>query len=551
LSREPSSLIDVYRRRNEHRLDSAAFTFASGRPEPYTYGELFSRSMEMAERLASLDLRRDIPFGILLQKQEDQVLHYLAALAAGVAPAILTPPNPKLNAGYYAETMAGVMAKCPFGAVVTDLDIALPVPTLKPYVFDRSNDEAWIARGERLDAAFLQFSSGTTGIKRGVLVSREAALAQIETYAETIELTAEDVILSWLPLYHDMGFLACLNMPLAFGAHTVMIDPIEWVTRPASFLELAAQARATLSWNPNFAYAFMAKRVQDKDLATIELSSFRGLVNCSEPVTHTSQEAFRSRFAPYGLRDDVFWGCYAMAETTFALTHGTAAGPDALDSVGPAGSAPSAHPRVSVGRPLAGVELRVAADRDEDALDRVVGELQVRSPFTAEGYYNDPVSTEAAFVGGWYRTGDLGYRVDGAFYVVGRSKDTMIVGGVNVFPQEIEETVSGVPGVIEGRVTAFSEFDPDKETERVTILFESAERSEEEGRALVLDVRQHVLAVLQLANFDVHRVPPGWLLKSSAGKIARKANQERWTTELGQSPGASSGPAVLPVSPRS
>jgi fatty-acyl-CoA synthase len=175
----------------------------------------------------------------------------------------------------------------------------------------------------------------------------------------------------------------------------------------------------------------------------------------------------------------------------------------------------------------------------------------VRSPFTAEGYYNDVVSTEAAFVGDWYRTGDLGYRVDGAFYVVGRSKDTMIVGGVNVFPQEIEEIVSGVPGVIEGRVTAFSEFDPDKETERVTILFESGERGDEEARALLVDVRQHVLAVLQLANFDVHRVPPGWLLKSSAGKIARKANQERWTTQLGESPGASSGPAALPVSPRS
>ena len=253
-------------------------------------------------------------------------------------------------------------------------------------------------------------------------------------------------------------------------------------------------------------------------------------------MTHSSQEAFRTRFASHGLREDVFWGCYAMAETTFALTHGTPDDTKALDPAGPVDSAPSSQPFVSVGRPLPGVELRVSSGPDEEAPDRVIGELHVRSPFTAEGYYNDVDSTEAAFVDGWYRTGDLGYRVDGALYVVGRSKDMMIVGGVNVFPQDLEEIVSGVTGVTPGRVTAFAEFDRDKETERVTILFESEERSEEEVRALVLDVRQHILAVLQLANFDVHRVPPGWLLKSSAGKIARKANQARWTAQLTNGP---------------
>jgi len=531
LSRTSVDLIDVYRRTNEARLDAPAFTFLSTREDPYTYGELFSRSAEIADRLVSLDLPRDVPFGILVQTQEGQVLHYLAALTAGLVPAILTPPNPKLNAAYYAETMAGVMAKCPFSAVVTDLEIELPRATLSPYELAPTNSEAWSPKADELHAAFLQFSSGTTGIKRGVLVSREAALAQMSAYGTAIDLTAEDVILSWLPLYHDMGFLACLNMPLAFGAHTVMIDPIEWVTRPAIFLQAAARTRATLSWNPNFAYAFMAKRVAARDLDAVDLSAFRGLVNCSEPVTYTSQQAFQARFTPHGLRDDVFWGCYAMAETTFALTHGTALDADALDAAGPSESAPSGSPHVSVGRPLPGVELRVLSAQNTDAPDRVIGELQVRSPFTASGYYNDLPSTEAAFVDGWYRTGDLGYRVNGAFYVVGRSKDMMIVSGVNVFPQEVEEIVSDVDGVTSGRVTAFSEFDPDRETERITILFESEVEGEDEQREILIDVRQRILAVLQIANFGVHQVPPGWLLKSSAGKIARKANQAKWTAE--------------------
>ncbi len=146
LSRTSVDLIDVYRRANESRLDAPAFTFLSTREDPYTYGELFSRSAEIADRLVSLDLPRDVPFGILVQTQEDQVLHYLAALTAGLVPAILTPPNPKLNAAYYAETMAGVMAKCPFSAVVTDLEIELPRATLSPYELAPTNSEAWLPK---------------------------------------------------------------------------------------------------------------------------------------------------------------------------------------------------------------------------------------------------------------------------------------------------------------------------------------------------------------------------------------------------------------------
>ena len=160
--------------------------------------------------------------------------------------------------------------------------------------------------------------------------------------------------------------------------------------------------------------------------------------------------------------------------------------------------------------------------------DRVVGELHVRAPFTVDGYYNDPEATKTSFEAGWYRTGDLGYRANEALYVVGRKKDMMIVGGVNVLPQDVEELVSGVEGVIPGRVTSFSDFDSNAETERIWILFES---DLEEGAArdrLVITVRQRVLAAFQVANFGVHVVAPGWLVKSSSGKIARNANRTKW-----------------------
>lgn len=523
-------LFETFRSAANDRPGAPAFTFVGGREEPYSYGELLVRADELAGRLAARRLGADAPVGLLLRTQEDQVLHYLAALAAGLVPAILTPPNPKLNRDYYAATMAGVLARSRFAAVITDLEgVELPCATYRSHDVEPIGSTRPSARtGGRLEAAFLQFSSGTTGIKRGVLVTDRAAVAQLRTYGDAIGLGNADVIVSWLPLYHDMGFVACLNMPLAYGVHTVMIDPIAWVTRPSSFLQTASEHRATLAWNPNFAYAFMAQRAPEKDLAGVDLSAFRGLVNCSEPVTHASEAMFSERFRAHGLADDIFWGCYAMAETTFALTHGTHRDPGRLDDVGPAGTKLRAPVQVSVGRALPDVELRVVSESGDALPDREVGELHVRSPFTFGGYYNDPDATAAAFGEGWYRTGDVGYRVGEAFYVIDRKKDVMIVGGVNVFPRDVEELVSAVDGVVPGRASSFSEFDPRLETERIVVLFESAADSGPSTDSLVLDVRQRILAAFQIANFEVHAVPQGWLVKSSAGKISRPANRAKW-----------------------
>jgi acyl-CoA synthetase (AMP-forming)/AMP-acid ligase II len=329
-----------------------------------------------------------------------------------------------------------------------------------------------------------------------------------------------------------MGFIACLNMPLYFGVHTIVLDPIDWVTRPASLLEATARYDATLSWNPNFAYAFMAQRVRDADLHDVDLSTLRGLVNCSEPVTHASQQQFLDRFAPFGLRDNVFVGCYAMAETTFALTHGVPSDPSTLDEVGPVGGARSrdADPYVSVGRPIPGVTIEVMDDDGRARPDREIGELWVQSPFNFTSYYQDPDATKAAFVGDWYRTGDLGYRVGNAFFVTGRQKDVMIVGGVNVFPTDLEELVGRVDGVVPGRAVAFSDFDTGVQTERITILAES-DRSGEAARQTVLELRRWVQASFELASFEVYLVPPGWLVKSTSGKIARSANRDKWKRE--------------------
>jgi fatty-acyl-CoA synthase len=519
---------------NPHR-PAVTFVDASLDPRTYTAHELHARAEGVASRLARLPLDDSAPLGLLLASHEDQIVHYLAALQLGLVPAILTPPNRKLNAEYYARTTEAVLDRCRFSAIVTDVELALTAPTFTPFTIRATNrPAAKLHRADYappLDASFLQFSSGTTGIKRGVLVKDHAVLAQIDTYGRSLRASESDVVVSWLPLYHDMGFIACLNMPLVLGIHTVMIDPLDWVASPALFLHVASRYRATLAWNPNFAYAFMGQRVPESELADLELSSLRALVNCSEPVTFSSQRRFADRFSGAGFRADAFRGCYAMAETTFALTDGVASEAHFLDYEGPNGTAARPEePRVSVGRPLPAVELLVVdPETGEPQDERAIGELWVRSPFTFEGYYNDPEATDDAFApGGWYRTGDLGYRADQAFHVVGRKKDVIIVGGVNVFPNDVEELVSGIPGVVPGRVSVFSEFDRSAETERITVLFETSAGADTVKRTTT-DVRQRILAGFQISNFRVHAVEPGWLVKSSSGKIARSENRRKWS----------------------
>ena len=450
----------------------------------YTQERLHNEAERIARRIASLNPNPDFPIGILFHSQQSQVLNYVAALSLGLRPAILTPPNRKLNKAYYLETMSAIMGLCRFSEVLTDVpEIGAPVREV-------------FSSPLLSDTAFVQFSSGTTGIKRGVEISHGAALAQVDTYSRAIGLTREDRIVSWLPLYHDMGFMTALNMALVAGVHSIMMQPTDWVSDPGIFFRAISCNRATLAWNPNFAYAFMAHRVRESDLAYVDLSSLRGLVNCSEPVTEKSQRRFRDRFKPYGLANGVFWGCYAMAETTFALTHGI--GED-----------------TSVGQPLDGVELTVKEG---------TGELWVKSPFTMSRYYNNPEATAEAFQNGWYKTGDLGRCAGDRLYVCGREKDLLIIAGENYFPEDLESAVSAIPGIDPGRVCAFSQFHHPSQTERAVILAESSTPTP----SLLLSVRQDVASRFQLAQFDIHFVPPGWLIKSSAGKMARPLNRKKW-----------------------
>jgi len=395
------------------------------------------------------------------------------------------------------------------------------------------------------DIVLLQHSSGTTGLQKGVALSHQAVLNQLAAYSAALHLVPQDVIVSWLPLYHDMGLIAGFLMPILAGNRLVIMSPFDWVRSPVRLLQAVSHYRGTLSWLPNFAYNFCATKIRERDLAGLDLSSWRAISNCSEPMRYESHLAFARRFGPYGLRFEALNTCYAMAENVFAVTQGGADGPVTVDEIDredmqlnrlarPA-VADDGRPTIkmlSAGRPVTHTECKVVDEKGQSLPERAVGEIALRSDCMLSGYYHRPDATAKAFLDGWYLTGDYGYMAAGEVYVAGRKKDLIIVGGKNVYPQDLELLAMEVPGVHAGRVSAFGIYNDEAGTEDVVIVAEVDTADPDEREAIARGIEAAINRGSAIRLRDCYIVSPPWIVKTSSGKTARLANKEKYLKEI-------------------
>jgi fatty-acyl-CoA synthase len=394
------------------------------------------------------------------------------------------------------------------------------------------------------EVAFLQHSSGTTGLQKGVALSHEAVLNQVASYSEAIALNEQDVIVSWLPLYHDMGLIAGFILPLMQGVPLVMMSPFDWVAHPALLLHAINNYRGTLCWLPNFAYNHCARRIRQRDSEGLSLASIRMLINCSEPVRYESHQMFLERFAPNGVTNEMLAVSYAMAENTFAVTQtplGQAARLDVVDRIELEQNRfakpverdhPNAQIRVSCGPAIANTAMKIIDDAGKALADRQVGQVVVQSDCMLSEYHKRP--DLQPFQEGWYRTGDMGYIADGEVYIVGRLKDLIINAGKNVYPQDIEAIVNTVPGVYPGRAVVFGVADEREGTELIGVVAEVTVDDAQERKHLATQIRNTVAKQSMVTVTYVHLVGERWLIKTSSGKIARAANREKWLAETQQ-----------------
>jgi acyl-CoA synthetase (AMP-forming)/AMP-acid ligase II len=480
---------------------------------------------------------------------------FAGAMMLGGVPAILAYPNTKVDPAKYSSGLNGVTANlsAPFivvdegfpEALIADLSVTSSTKIVRvPRSMDsieelRPSEHSIDPQG----LAFIQHSAGTTGLQKGVALSHTAVLTQLRHLAEALGVNADDRVYSWLPLYHDMGLIACFVLPMACHLPVVMQSPTEWVQRPETMLQLIDKEKCTLAWLPNFTFQFVARRTPPEIRRGADLSSVRALINCSEPVKTESMKEFYEAFAAQGLKHGAMQSSYAMAENVFAVTQSGSSGPRQIYADGerfrserivaevPAGTA-GAVSFMSSGRLLAQNRAHIMSDAGGALPQLHVGEIWIQSDSLFNGYYNRPDLTAQAMRDGWYRTGDLGFFHEDELFVVGRKKDLLIIGGENIYPQDVEEIVCRHPGVHDGRAVAMGFFNPDLGTEDLVVVAEVEDESLLARKMeMERDIRARVFGQLGVAVRLLFLKPGKWIVKSTAGKPARSATREKLLRE--------------------
>jgi fatty-acyl-CoA synthase len=521
-----------------------------------TFGEFRRHARAEAAALAYEGIAEGDRVVLIMPQGITTMAVFVGAVMLGAVPAFLAYPNFKVAPSKYRSGLAGVTANLNAKAVVIDenfpdemlecVSLGLATKLLRAGRHERNVDELHDRRGSLQigpsSLAFIQHSAGTTGLQKGVALTHGAVLRQIGYLSEALEINSSaDRVYSWLPLYHDMGLIAAFMLPMVCHVHVVMQSPIDWVMRPESMLQVVSEHRCTLAWMPNFAFQFVPRRTPQSRWADYDLSSLRLLMNCSEPVRASSMNEFQKAF---GIRERALQSSYAMAENVFAVTQSDIArGPatiwvdgqqfrssQRIVEVPPL--SPGAVSFTSSGRLLPNQRVKILSESGEIIGDACVGEIDIQSDCLFDGYYNHPDLTTQAIVDGWYRSGDLGFLLDGELFVVGRKKDLLIVGGENIYPQDVEEIVSTHPSIHDGRVIAMGVYNPSLGTEDVVVVAE-VEREEllSDAAKLEQEIRTRVVAGLGIAVRTILLKPPKWIVKSTAGKAARSASREKLLRE--------------------
>jgi acyl carrier protein len=568
------TLIEVLRYRALHDADRTHLHIAEDsdtgcKTLTLTFAELYSAAQSCAAELA----RRGVPPGgrvsLMLPTSRAFFVCYAGILLAGAIPVPIYPPFRADRIEEYAERQSAILGNAGVCLLLTFRRAEAVAKLLKPRVRSLqtvADAEKLLAAADKApppapgalpanlsgsrvrkgsDIALLQYTSGSTGDPKGVVLSHANLLANIRAIGEAVQLTSQDVGVSWLPLYHDMGLIGAWLTLLHYGTPLCVMSPLAFLTRPERWLQSFHKHRGTISAAPNFAYELCVRKVADKDIEGLDLSSWRAALNGAEPVNPETLERFERRFAKYGFRREAQLPVYGLAEATLAVTVPPLDRGPRIDVIEreifsaqgravPASANPATIAFVSSGRAVPNHEIRFVDCDGREVADRNEGFLWFRGPSATSGYYDNPAATEKLFPLGpagddefaWVNTGDRGYRADGEIFVTGRVKDIIIKGGRNLYPHEVEELTGRAAGIRKGCIVAFGLKDSSSGTEKLVIVAESRETDPSRRSMIAAAVTHEVSQGLGLPPDRVELIPPGSIPKTSSGKLRREETRE-------------------------
>jgi len=506
-----TTLTEMMWRRCELSPDRPYFTLFD---DTVVYGRLWRESGRYAAGLARAGVRPGDKVALIYPTCAEFFYTFFGALRAGAVP---VPLYPTLGVDGTAAVLrdAEAVAVATIGWFRTGVDESVAQApgvraVLEPVELECDGAVPAPPEAGPGDLAFIQYTSGSTGSPRGVMLTHANVVSTIHFMAEAAGLTADDRVVSWLPLYHDMGLIGCSFTPPLTGTPLWLLPPD--LRNPRQWLELVTRVRATFTVSPDFGYRNCVRHV--RDTSDLDLTSLKSALDGAEPVRASTIEAFEAHFGIKG----VIAPCYGLAEATLAVAIWPRGAPLRLDA---------SRRYLSVGRPCLGVSVRIVAPRDDEGTGGelvlppgVEGEICVKSPGVMKGYYNNPEATARVLdPDGWLRTGDLGFvDPEGYLFITGRLKDVIILGGANLLPADIEDVVDDVPGV---RYSAAVGIESERlGTQRLHVVAEV--RSETDGhQALVREIVERVQHARGHRPARVLLVRAGTIPKTSSGKIQR------------------------------
>ncbi len=520
--------------------------FEDGTGQGITCGQLYEGALGVAAGLAERGLRRGQTVAIMLPNGADFFYAFFGAMLAGGIPVPVYPPASTARIEEYVRRQLMILrnAKARFLISFERVEALARIMRVNlPRLADVTTvDELRRMRGrppsvDPPEIALIQYTSGSTGNPKGVMLTHANLLANLRAIGERLRVRPDDAVVSWLPLASDLGLVGCWMFSLYWGAPLTLLPPLEFLERPECWLWAIHDSRGTLSAAPNFAFELAARRIPLWTLEGIDLSCWRAAVIAGEPVLAGTVERFTRRFAPFGFPSESMLPAYGLAECSVALAIPESGGgprlesirQDALEQEGLAEPGDDLQPDLrfySAGKPLAGHQVRAVDAGGQTVSDRVQGRLQFRGPSRASGYFRNPRASRAAIADdGWMDTGDLGYLAEGEVFLTGRDKDLILREGRAICPRDVELVLSEIPGVERGGAAVIGVPDAEAGTERLVAIVETAADNETDRARLSERIGTAVVEVLGFPPDRIELIAPGHLPRTANQKLRR--NQTR------------------------
>lgn len=521
----------------------------SGKETIITYGELYEQAIKVAAGLQSYGLQSGETVAIMLPTAPEFFYGFFGILLAGCVPVPIYPPFRPDQIEEYIKREVHILHNAEVRILITFQQaeqLSRILRTFIPSLLDITTVELLRKKPanykplllEADQPGLIQYTSGSTGNPKGVLLTHQNLLTNIRGYGAAIGVKPQDKCVSWLPLYHDMGLIGTWLGSLYYGVPDIVMSPLSFLSRPERWLWTIHNHRASISGGPNFAYELCVRKIDDSLLEGLDLSCWRLAFNGAEAIYPKTLQRFAEKFSRYGFKLSNMFPVYGLAESTVGLCFPPLGREPKIDIIAREAfeieriakplraDNELALEFISCGKAMQGHEIRIVDDNNNLAPERKIGRLQFRGPSTMQGYYRNEEATEAVFRDGWCDSGDLAYIGEGEVYIVGRRKDVIIKAGRNLYPAEIEEVTEQVPGIRRGCVAAFGVTDPERGTEKFVIVAETIVSDTEKKQEIIATIIERVNAKIGLPPDQVILAPPRTIPKTSSGKLRRSSTLE-------------------------